>query len=184
VYRGISPIQAEQLAAAGPRSVRGYFPTVSTIFLICEPSDTCRRVGRESVESLGQLVRHRQLGRVICVKLNDGGARVLGYHPPLQWRRDGPIPRTQHVIPVDAVEGSGRDGYFDRQRRDWLRALPCDFRRQPGEPFARSGWPGELLAGTRFAHVGLRVLDRWARWSDLDHSRCKFDGAVGDILPR
>src|SRR6267142_6467152 len=60
---------------------------------------------RELVESVGQLVRHRQLGRVICVKLNDAGARVLGDHPPLQWRRDSPIPRTQHVIPVDAVEG-------------------------------------------------------------------------------
>jgi hypothetical protein len=33
------------------------------------------------------------LGRVICVKLNDVGALVLGYHPPLQWRRDSPIPR-------------------------------------------------------------------------------------------
>jgi hypothetical protein len=40
-------------------------------------------VRRELVESLGQLVRHRQLGRVICFKLNDVGARVLGNHPPL-----------------------------------------------------------------------------------------------------
>jgi len=83
-------------------------------------------VRREFVDSLSRLVRHRQLGRVICVKLNDVGARVVGDHPPLQWPRDSPIPRTQHVIPVDAVDGSERDGYCHPQRRDWLRALPCD----------------------------------------------------------
>jgi hypothetical protein len=52
-------------------------------------------VRRESVESLGQLVRHRQLGRVICVKLNDFGAPVLGDHPPLQWWRDSSTFRAQ-----------------------------------------------------------------------------------------
>jgi hypothetical protein len=54
-------------------------------------------VHRESVESPGQFVRHRQLGRVICVKFNDVGARVLRDHAPLQWWRDSPISRAQRA---------------------------------------------------------------------------------------
>jgi NADPH-dependent 2,4-dienoyl-CoA reductase/sulfur reductase-like enzyme len=38
-------------------------------------------VRRESVESLGQLVGHRHVGRVICVKLNDVGGTSPAREP-------------------------------------------------------------------------------------------------------
>jgi hypothetical protein len=57
--------------------------------LYCESECCCRQVIGESVESRSQFVRHRQLGCVIGVELNDIGAPVLGDHRPLQRRRDG-----------------------------------------------------------------------------------------------
>jgi len=80
----------------------------------------------ESLQRRSQFVRHRQLGCVIGVELNDIGASILCDHPPLQRRRYGSIACADHVIPVDAVESSWRNRYRCREWRNRLRALPCD----------------------------------------------------------
>src|ERR1039458_9259705 len=59
------------------------------------------------VQGSCQLIRHRQVGRVIGVELNDFVASILGNHPTLQRRRDSTILRAKHEISPDSCEGSG-----------------------------------------------------------------------------
>ena len=119
---------------------------------------------RESMEGFGQFIRPGKVRSVIRIQLNDIGAQILRNHSPLKRRRNSSIASTYHVIPVDTIKRTGRDGHWCHKWRDGLRALPSD---GPRRDLLRAG-AIQRLTRCRCRHGSNR--------------RFSFDGDIGLYL--